>query len=74
MAKMITIGHAVTKAHLNCMVHALRDTGDLTEEQEHGEGHTIKFDYKGKPVFRAIIHSNKKVYLVRALEGMIELS
>lgn len=76
MAKLTTLGHAVPKAHLQMMVASLRRESDLVEEKvtEAGSsGHVMKFTFRGRVVFWAMTHSSKKVYLVRALPGMIEL-
>lgn len=73
--KLITLGFAIPLSHLKAMVDALTNTGDFDIDDQGsptaGDGHAIIAKYNDHVVFRAMIHSNRKMYLVSAMEGLL---
>ena len=76
-AQMKTYGYAVPTDHVEAMIKALDQQKDLTKYEDGSltdpEGHVVRYKHNDNDVFFCMIHSSRKVYLVRALEGLLTL-
>ncbi len=72
----ITLGFNFSKEQLLELTSQLDELKELTKEEQHGEdgGYAITYKIKNKEVFFAMIHSNKKSYLVRANKNLFTVN
>lgn len=74
---MITLGAAIPDATVRDMVKQMADLGANVEHKgdpkdSEGESFVVRTG-KGKEIFRALVHSSRKVWLVRCREGLFDV-
>ncbi len=76
MLNMRTIGYAVPKKTVLDLIKTIdKDMPELIKHEDgtpsHYDGHCVTYKLNGTVVFFAMIHSNKKVYLLRADKDLV---